>query len=422
MICKTPFARRALLSKLRLSSPQGTTNRIGSGLAQSSSYNARLIHQDTISRPRSGTFHATFARGGTSNGLVILRSELPANMDEWQPILASAMGSPDAYGRQLNGMGSGVSSTSKVCVIEPSKRSNVDIDFTFVQVGIKDGALDLGGSCGNMSSVVGPVALNEGLIIGDNHSGVAKMDGMETVRIFNTNTAKIIHSTFAIDSNGLFNPTSSDGYSMDGVSGNGSRIILSFLDPGGAKTGMIFPTGRAIDTLDLPEADGGPIQASLVDVANPGVFVRATDLGIDGSIAPDLIQADTRLMSRLEAIRRKGALLMGLDPEIQTVPKILILSSPNMSDDFDIQCRALSMQQPHKAIPGTLALNLGCASCLPGTIAYEMSGANTARRSITIGHPGGGKIEVGCTINNGMIESALLHRTARILMKGVVYF
>nr|POF03030.1 3-methylitaconate isomerase [Quercus suber] len=365
---------------------------------------------------RPSSFHAIFARGGTSNGLVILRSQLPTDRDKWQPILAAAMGSPDEYGRQLNGMGSGISSTSKVCVIEASDRAGVDIDFTFVQVGVRDGKLDLAGNCGNMSSIVGPVALSEGLV---NRANASVEDRLRTVRIFNTNTSKTIDATFAIDQAGVFDPVGD--YAIDGVPGHGSRITLSFLDPEGAKTGKALPTGNAVDVLVLPQADGGPIEASLVDIANPGVFVRASDLGIDGSTPPDTIQADTQLMSRLEAIRRKGAELMGMDPTIQTVPKILILSSPGGKVKCDIQCRALSMQQAHKAIPGTLALNLGSACSLPGTIPHQLVASGVSRGSVTIGHPGG-TIEVGCDVKDGKIESALLHRTARILMKGEVFY
>nr|POE51731.1 3-methylitaconate isomerase [Quercus suber] len=375
-------------------------------------------HSSLSGNMRHSSFRATFARGGTSNGLVILRSQLPTDREKWQPILAAAMGSPDEYGRQLNGMGSGISSTSKVCVIEASDRPGVDIDFTFVQVGVREGELDLAGNCGNMSSIVGPVALSEGLVSRADTTSTIN-DRLRTVKIFNTNTSKTIDATFAIDDRGAFEH--SGNYAIDGVPGQGSRITLSFLNPEGAKTGKALPTGNVVDVLDIPQADGGPIEASLVDIANPGVFVRASELGIDGSMAPDAIQADLKLMSRLETIRRKGAELMGMDPAIQTVPKILILSTPNANAGYDIQCRALSMQQAHKAIPGTLALNLGSACSLAGTIPHQLVASGVDRTSVTIGHPGG-KIEVGCDVKDGQIQSALLHRTARILMKGEVFY
>lgn len=366
-----------------------------------------------VARRITKSFPATFVRGGTSNGLVIDRANLPQDQAKWQLILSSAMGSPDSYGRQLNGMGSGISSTSKVCVISPSERDDADLDFTFVQVGIKDGKLDLAGNCGNLSSVVAPVAWNEGLL---KRKG-AVTDGETTVRAYNTNTAKVIHSTFCICKEGPFEP--SGDYSIDGVPGTGSRITMSFIDPAGAKTGKAFPTGNAIDTLEL--GNGDQIQASLVDVSNPGVFVLASDIGVPGRTSPDELGANTHIMARLERIRQAGATAMGLDPNTQTVPKVVMLSAPNTGDS-NIVCRALSMQQAHKAVPLTLALNLGAACRIPGTLAASTAVGVEGKHSVVIEHASG-KLEVGAVITeDGKIESALLHRTARVLMKGEVFY
>ena len=183
-----------------------------------------------------GSFPASFVRGGTSNGLIINRDSLPRDQKEWQPILSSAMGSPDPFGRQLNGMGSGISSTSKICVISKSGREDADVDYMFVQVGIKGGDLDMAGTCGNMSSAVGPVAWNEGLM-SDKDIGSGNDDEV-TLRMYNTNTNKVVHSTFRIDRARMYEP--SGDYSLDGVPGTGSRITLSFVDPSGAKTGKAF--------------------------------------------------------------------------------------------------------------------------------------------------------------------------------------
>lgn len=301
--------------------------------------------------------------GGTSNGLMIHRRDLPEDQSEWQPILSDAMGSPDSYGRQLDGMGSGVSSTSKICVVENSSRAEADLDYTFVQVGIKDGSLDLAGNCGNMSSAVGPFGLSEGLLHNVHETDGNSNDRKVTVRIFNTNTSKLIHATFNVTKDGLYDPFGD--YSIDGVPGKGSRITMSFKNPSGAKTGKALPTGNAIDSLDL--GNGESIQASLVDVANPGVFVLASDLGIPGDITPASLEIMTDTMSRSEKIRQEGARMMGLDPQTQSVPKIVIVSQPNDNAAMEgthIVCRALSMQQAHKAVPLTLALNLGKSSPL----------------------------------------------------------
>ena len=368
-----------------------------------------------MARQVTRSFPAIFARGGTSNGFVINRDDLPQDESQWQPILASAMGSPDSFGRQLNGMGSGISSTSKICVLSKSTREDADVDFKFVQVGIKEGELDVAGNCGNMSSVVGPVAWDEGLLA--RRSSIE--DGEATVRIFNSNTSKIIHSTFSVDANSQKYEPCGD-YSIDGVPGSGSRITLSFLDPAGAKTGKALPTGNAIDVLTLE--DGASIRASLVDVSNPGVFVLAQDIGVAGKISADALNADTALMARLEEIRQAGAEKMGLDRRTQTVPKIVLLSKPGTGSTANIVCRALSMQQAHKAVPLTLALNLGSACRIPGTLPAQIAVGTAGKQSVTIEHASG-QLEVGAVMSeDGKIESALLHRTARILMRGEVFY
>lgn len=366
----------------------------------------------------TASFPASFARGGTSNGLMIHKSDLPPGTARWQPILSRAMGSPDSFGRQLNGMGSGISSTSKICVVERSSRPGIDVDYTFVQVGIKDGHLDVAGNCGNMSSVVGPFAFNEGLV---KAKGLAGDNDEVTVRMFNTNTSKEVYNTFRVNSDRTaFNPLGD--YSIDGVGGTGSMITLSFRDPGGAKTGYALPTGNAIDTLCL--GDGSTVRATLSDIANPGVFVLASELGLPGDIHPDVLGANSALMERLENIRQAGAAAMGLDPGTQSVPKIVLLSSPSQSDidhGVHIVCRALSMQQAHKAVPLTLALNLGAICRIPGTIAAQVAFGAEGRESIRIAHASG-QLDVGSVFKDGKLESALLHRTARILMKGDVFY
>ena len=311
-------------------------------------------------------------------------------------------------------MGSGISSTSKVCVISKSARQDADVDFTFVQVGIKDGSLDMAGNCGNMSSTIGPMALHERFV--DKPSGGG---GEMNVKIFNTSTSKIVHSTFSVNERGEYEPNGD--YSVDGVPSTGSKITMSFLDPAGSKTGKALPTGNATDILGLP--DGSSVSASLVDVANPVVFVLASDVGVAGDIAPDALQANTDVVNRLEHIRQAGAQRMGLDPNIQSIPKIVLISAPSCSatDGVNIVCRALSMQQPHKAVPLTIALNLGVACNLPGTLPALTAVGAEGKDSVVIEHASG-KIEVGSVMKDGKIESALLHRTARVLMKGDVFY
>ncbi|KAK1756218.1 PrpF protein [Echria macrotheca] len=377
-------------------------------------HSRRKMNSSTSSQLRS--IPAIFARGGTSKGLLIQRHHLPLSPSKWQPILAAAMGSPDLYGRQLDGMGSGISSTSKICVLSESTRPEVaDVDFTFVQVGVNDGKLDMAGNCGNMLAAVGPVAFDEGIL---SEPVVVEDDGRRetTVRIFNTNTGKVIHSRFEVAGDPpKYCPVGE--YEMDGVPGRGSKIVLSFVEPAGAKTGRALPTGRGVDVLTLP--DGGKIEASLVDVSNPGVFVRVSDLGLDGTLDPGRVEGDSGLKAHLENIRRAGAAKMGLDPDVESVPKIVLVFSPGGEED--IRCLALSMGQAHKAVPLTLALCLGAATRIPGTVPYELARRSDDKDVVTIGHPSG-RIQVGTTVRDGEIVSAELHRTARVLMKGEVFY
>lgn len=367
---------------------------------------------------RQKSFPAWFVRGGTSNGLVIRRDHLPPE-DQWHTILPAAMGSPDSYGRQLDGMGSGISSTSKIVVLGPPSRADVDVDFTFIQVGIKEAVLDMAGNCGNMSSIVGPAAWDMGMI--SNQILERGEDGGQwaVVRFLNTNTSKVVVSRFKVSGEPpLYSPEGD--YSMDGVPGTSSKIVMSFMNPAGAKTGRALPTGNPVDSLQLP--DGSSVRASLVDVSNPGVFISIDSLGLRDAAAltPEAVEADAALKSRLEDIRRAGASKMGLDPAVESVPKIVLLFPSCGSSEIDIQCLAMSMGQAHKAVPLTLALCLGAASQLQGTIAWDLLGG-TPRETVTIGHPSG-RLDIGTTTQEGIITSAQLLRTARVMMKGEVLY
>jgi 2-methylaconitate cis-trans-isomerase PrpF len=361
------------------------------------------------------------------------------------------MGSPDPdYGRQLNGLGSGISSTSKVVVVSPSARPDADVDYTFVQVGVRDGRLDTAGNCGNMSAVVGPAALDWGLLsysgprfeavedgagsTSESHAGrVGRGRRVASVRMFNTNTRKIIVSRFLVTGGDTPRFAPDGDYAMDGVPGTGSRVTLRFLDPAGAKTSAALPTGKPTDELRM--TDGTTVTASLVDVANPGVFVRAADVGLNlgpgtvppsGSWSPATVERDRSLKARLEEIRRAGATKMGLDPDVESVPKVVVLlPRSGAEDDVHLRCLAMSMGQAHKAVPLTLALCLGAAARLPGTIAGDMvreGGRRLAEgEAVSIGHPSG-KVDVGTVVQDGRIVSADLHRTARFLMRGEVFY
>src|SRR3984885_2680957 len=227
-------------------------------------------------------YPAVFMRGGTSRAIMFHAKDLPPR-DEWDPIFLAAMGSPDPNGRQLNGMGGGISSLSKVCVLAPSERDDADIDFTFAQVQIREAAVDYRGNCGNMSSAVGPFSVDEGLLRPNGDQAV--------VRIFNTNTQKIIRSTFPL----VDGRAATDGtMAIPGVAGTGAPVRLDFLSPGGSLTGRLLPTGNVRDWLEVPGL--GSIEVSMVDAARPCVLVRAGDIGLTGTEQPDALDANTEVL------------------------------------------------------------------------------------------------------------------------------
>ena len=228
---------------------------------------------------------AAFVRGGTSKGLVFRQEDLPEDRSAWDALFLRAMGSPDEYGRQLDGMGGGISSLSKVCVVGPPTHPDADVDYLFAQVQVDRASVDYGGNCGNMSSAIGPFAVDEGLVD-------APADGPARVRIHNVNTGKLIAATFEVRGG---RSVEAGDYAIKGVSGTGAPLRLDFLDPGGAATGSLLPTGRVVDTVDAGVS--GPVDASFVDAANPCVFVRARDVGVRGTELPDQLEADTTLFA-----------------------------------------------------------------------------------------------------------------------------
>ncbi|KAK3302520.1 PrpF protein-domain-containing protein [Chaetomium strumarium] len=285
-------------------------------------------------------------------------------------------------------------------------------------------ALDMAGNCGNMSSIVGPVGFDDGpcplgRVEEDPETGART----GVVRILNTNTSKVVVSRFPVVGDPPRYWPHGD-YEMDGVPGKHSKISLSFLRPGGAKTGRTLPTGNVVDTLTLP--DGTTVEASLVDVSNPGVFVRLSDLAIQDSayLDPPAVEANRGLKVRLEQIRQAGASMMGLDPGTESVPKIVVVFPPNIaqqSPGVNLRCLALSMGQAHKAVPLTLALCVGAAAGLKGTIPNQLAVGMLEGDSIVIGHPSG-TLDVGTKVEGGEVLSAQLYRTARVLMRGEVFY
>ncbi len=369
---------------------------------------------------------AVFMRGGTSRAIMFHAKDLPERA-AWDPIFLNAMGSPDPNGRQLNGMGGGISSLSKVCVLAPSARDDADIDYTFAQVQIKEAAVDYRGNCGNMSSAVGPFAVDEGIVRPNGETAV--------VRIFNTNTKKIIRSTFPL----VDGRAATDGtMAIPGVAGFGAPVKLDFLTPGGATTGKLLPTGHVTDVLDVPGL--GRIEVSMVDAANACVFVRASDLGLTGRELPDALDANLELLAKLQSIRRAASVAMGIakdDAEARTIAGVPIIGfvagpmdQPTLSGEviqaaqIDLTARFLSNGQPHRALPLTASLCTAVAARIEGTLANQALRPDAAQ-SIRIGMPSG-ILTVDADVSRDagghwVAHSGAFFRTARRLFDGRVY-
>ena len=369
---------------------------------------------------------AVFMRGGTSRAVMFHARDLPARAD-WDPIFLAAMGSPDPNGRQLDGRGGGVSSLSKVCVLAPSEREDADVDYTFAQVQIREPAVDYRANCGNMSSAVGPFAVDEGIMRPNGDTGV--------VRIFNTNTQRIIRSTFPLQDG----RAAVDGeLAIPGVAGTGAPVRLDFLSPGGATTGRLLPTGQVSDRLD---AEGiGPIEVSMVDAANACAFVRARDIGLTGAELPDELERNTAVLEKLQAVRRAASVAMGIardDAEaraINAVPFIgfvapamdarTLAGAPIIADQVDLTVRFLSNGQPHRALPLTASLCTAIAARIGGTLPNEALRPG-AGESIRLGMPSG-ILTVGADVaqeaSGGWVaHRGAFYRTARRLFDGKIY-
>ncbi len=370
---------------------------------------------------------AVFMRGGTSRAVMFHARDLP-DRAEWDPIFLAAMGSPDPNGRQLNGMGGGISSLSKVCILAPSDRADADIDYTFAQVQIRDPRVDYRSNCGNMSSAVGPFAVDEGIV---RPNGDAAM-----VRIFNTNTGKIIRSTFPLEDG----RAATDGdLAIPGVAGTGAPVRLDFLAPGGATTGRLLPTGQPTDRLDVPGV--GPIDVSMVDAANACVFVRARDLGLTGRELPEELERDAALLERLQAIRRQASVAMGIardDAEAAMIAAVPIIGfvappmdAPTLSGEpiaaaqVDLTVRFLSNGQPHRALPLTASLCTAVAARIDGTLVAEALAHSGDGDQVRIGMPSG-ILTVGADVaqeagGQWVARSGAFYRTARRLFDGRIY-
>ena len=383
--------------------------------------------------------NACFIRGGTSKGLFFNAADLPADDADRDAALCHVMGSPDPHGRQLNGMGGGISSLSKVMLVTASTREGFYVDYTFGQVEVGIDHIDYSGNCGNLSSGVIPFALEAGII--------SSPDGQQEFQLFNTNTSKTVTVTLEVV-NGRAAPAgaatsgsatsgsaTSGAVELPGVAGTGSPIQLSYPSPAGSRTAGLLPTGSPTNVLD---DDGSAITVSLVDSTLHVVIVRAADVGLSGTELPGELDANRPAMALLERLRQAGAAAMGFQTCPEVVPKIAVIAPPQDSttldgadldaDSVDIMVRMISMGKAHLAVPGTGAMCLAAAAAVPGTLVSDITGHHSTEQStehstehsiVRLGTPSGAVI-AAADYADGELASTTLIRTARILMRGQV--
>ncbi|ALS75835.1 3-methylitaconate isomerase [Planococcus rifietoensis] len=355
-------------------------------------------------------------RGGTSKGIFINFEDMPVDRTLWDGFLLDIMGSPDQ--RQIDGLGGGNSLTSKAAIIKKSAIPGIDVEYTFAQVSIENQLVDFRGNCGNISSAVGPYAIEQGL--------VPAVEPMTSVKIFNTNTQKVIVAEVEVEHRQVKTEGECE---IPGVPGTGSPIYLSFTDAQGAVTGKLFPTGYPVDHI---KTAFGTVAVSIIDVANPLVFVKAQDVGLTGSELP--ADFTPQLLGQLEEIRSAAAELCGFCSKEEAtikspaVPKLTLVAPPaaysdvngirREADTMDCRIRMMSMQKPHQALAITGAICTTAGAFLPDTILNDLIriDANIVR----LGHPSG-IIETKVDLIAGHISNIKVVRTARLILEGYVH-
>ncbi|HEY9253356.1 MAG TPA: 2-methylaconitate cis-trans isomerase PrpF [Stenotrophomonas sp.] len=378
---------------------------------------------------------ATYMRGGTSKGVFFRLQDLPERARVPGPardaLLQRVIGSPDPYGKQIDGMGGATSSTSKTVIVSRSERAGHDVDYLFGQVGIETDFVDWSGNCGNLSAAVGPFAIASGLV----DAATLPRDGLATVRIWQENIGKTIVAHVPVV-DGQVQETGD--FELDGVTFPAAEVQLEFLDPAddGEDGGAMFPTGQVVDTLEVPGV--GSFQATLINAGIPTIFLDAAALGYSGTELQDAINGDAAALAKFEKIRAYGALKMGLIAHVdeaarrQHTPKVAFVAPPKdyvassgkavAAADVDLLVRAMSMGKLHHAMMGTAAVAIGTAAAIPGTL-VSLAAGGVGREAVRFGHPSG-TLRVGAEARQvegqWVVTKAVMSRSARVLMEGWV--
>lgn len=379
---------------------------------------------------------ATYMRGGTSKGVFFRLQDLPAAAQvpgaARDALLLRVIGSPDPYGKQIDGMGGATSSTSKTVILSRSTRADHDVDYLFGQVSIDKPFIDWSGNCGNLTAAVGSFAIRNALI----ESARVPQDGMATVRIWQANIGKTIIARVPI-TNGEVQETGD--FELDGVTFAAAEVQIEFLNPADDEDGAggaMFPTGNVVDDLDVPGI--GTLKATLINAGIPTIFLNADAIGYTGTELQDAINGDAKALARFETIRAHGAMRMGLIKHLdeaatrQHTPKVAFVAKPAdyvsssgkrvAASDIDLLVRALSMGKLHHAMMGTAAVAIGTAAAIPGTLVNLAAGGGE-RSAVRFGHPSG-TLRVGAEASriegDWTVTKAIMSRSARVLMQGWV--
>jgi len=379
---------------------------------------------------------ATYLRGGTSKGVFFRLQDLPPAAQvpgkARDALLMRVIGSPDPYGKQIDGMGAATSSTSKTVIISRSSRPDHDVDYLFGQVSIDSAFVDWSGNCGNLSAAVGPFSIGAGLI---DPSRIPR-NGTATVRIWQANIGKTIIAHVPITDSQV---QETGDFELDGVTFPAAEVQLEFMDPAAEEEGAggaMFPTGNLVDELSVPGV--GVLQATMINAGIPTIFLNAADIGCTGTELQDAINTDPAALARFETIRAHGAVRMGLIAHIdeaarrQHTPKVAFVAPPASytassgkpvaAADIDLLVRALSMGKLHHAMMGTAAVAIGTAAAIPGTLVNLAAGGGP-RQAVRFGHPSG-TLRVGAEASQEggewVVRKAIMSRSARVLMEGWV--
>ncbi|MBG6221331.1 MULTISPECIES: 2-methylaconitate cis-trans isomerase PrpF [unclassified Janthinobacterium] len=392
-----------------------------------------MTHQPQIKIP------ATYMRGGTSKGVFFRLHDLPASAQvpgaARDALLLRVIGSPDPYGKQIDGMGGATSSTSKTVIVAASDKPDHDVDYLFGQVSIDKPFVDWSGNCGNLSAAVGSFAIASALVDAARlpHNGVA------TVRIWQANIGKTIIAHVPM-AHGEVQETGA--FELDGVTFPAAEVKLEFLDPAAEEEGgdggssAMFPTGNLVDELDVPGI--GRLTVTMINAGIPTIFVDAHAIGYTGTELQDAINGDPAALARFETIRAHGALRMGLISHLdeaakrQHTPKVAFVAKPASyvsssgkkveAAEIDLLVRAMSMGKLHHAMMGTAAVAIGTAAAIPGTLVNLAAGGGL-RNAVRFGHPSGTLMvgaEAAQVDGAWSVTKAIMSRSARVLMEGTV--